>query len=591
MYVKLAGDAGQAWNPPPAEDKTLLTQAYEAGGGKSQAPVYGANFSNSGTGSIAQALTPAATDLFGGAGAFVGPFLQLFGKSMPQELSTALYKQRRFAAGAGTTAESQQISDALTAANSRLMARHSQMMASALGGLAKSDELPWWAQQALAWAANKASDPASAGAIGSLIATLRGMDIPVLSPMLNIALHDVPTSYMPIVQASIIENNGTLDTNLIQQRVAEFEQNQNAGVYKDREGNEMDANVAIGGFGLAARTFGANATPENRVELARLADTVMKHKLASSPAVAYAIVQQMGAQKALRDPVAFDNMMAQFGGRIQRLSPDGSQSTNIALGALEMAAKTGVPLQHAIERVISDGERKMVWERSGKTPQQMAGLQSLDQATEVTRTRGFAEAESTKGLAAWVTQTGAGRAAYADFVANPTAEKSARMFTAARQAPTWSQRGAFDPSVLKSYLGPNEMSALQMGEQMAFTREIEGKNSPLTQIMQDPAKYRAMLEDPLSMTPQQQKDFGRLSYYAKKHLANQGVRGVTVDYLANQDSSKLPLPESMLGKYEKLPAGAVKSAPPVEPTTPPQEETPQQPLVEPKVPGVRTSTP
>lgn len=554
-YVKFAGTAPAPPGYQEADlDKTQLSGTLQAAGVGQPGHAAGSIPANTGTLSGMQLLPAAVSDLAGQeSGALVQAFLPLISKLLPPNVAEALMKQRRVAAGAGTVAESQQIAAALGSANTRLMARHAEMLSSTLRNLAGAAELPASWKPAIAWAASKAGDPAYTGAVGGVVAALRGADIPIISPLLNQALHDTPTSYMPIVQATMLENNGILDERLVQARIAEFEDNQNKGLYTDREGNPMDANVAISSFGLAAQSLGGRATPLQRAELARLADSVMKHKLASTPAAAYAIVQQMGVQKALQDPAGFDVKIAQLGARLQRLSPTGGNSTTVALGALEMAAKTGMPLEHTLERVISQGERQRVWEQSGKTPQQLAQLQSLDQAVDATRTKGFAEADSMKGLAAWVAQTGQGRKAFSDFIAAPTAEKSARMFAAARHAPTWKDRGAFDSSILRGDLGPNEMSALQMGEQQAFAQELSGgRNSPLSRIMRDPNKYRTMLEDPLAMTEGQRRELASLPYYVKKHLSNQGVRGVAVDYLANQDAASLPLPKSQLPAYKSL---------------------------------------
>lgn len=551
-YVKLAQQPGYQ---EADLDKTQFGAALEAAGVGQPGYTPGSLPANTGNMSGAQLAPAAITDLFGPeAGALSQPLIQLLGKFLPEGARNALMQQRRIAAGAGTTAEAQRMSETLSKVNSRLMARQAAVLAGSLASIANSKDLPAVARPFVQWAATKAGDPSLTGTVGSIVAALRGADIPVLSPLLNQALHDTPMSYMPIVQSTMIENNGVLDEGLVQQRIAEFEENQNRGLYTDREGHPMDANVAISGFGLAARTFGDSATPLQRVELARLADSVMKHKLASSPAVAYAIVQQLGAQGALQDPAAFDAKIAQLGARLQRLSPDGANSTNVVLGALEMAAKNGVPLEHMIERVVAQGENRRVWEQSGKTPQQMSQLQNLEQATEFTRTKGFAEADSMKGLAAWVAQTQRGRQAFSDFIAEPTAEKSAQMFTESRRARTWADRGAMDPSILRADLGPEQMSVLQMGEQAAFARETGGggKNNPLAKIMQNPEQYRTMLEDPLSMSDQDQKQFAALPYYVKKHLSNQGVRGVASDYLTGQEARSQPLPQSQLGEYKPL---------------------------------------
>ena len=577
VYVKLAQSA-QSGDPDATATKLMRSQL----GADQQTPVYGSLPNQSGSASVLQFVGPLMTDAGGQeAGALVQSLMPLFMQFLPPEMATALSKQRRIAAGAGTTAEAQRISAILTQANGRLMAKHADVLANTLGSIAQSKDVPAVMKPMLQWAASAAkSQP---GAIGGLIAAVRGMDIPVVSELLNQYMRDTPTSYMPIVQASFIENNGALDEQHILARVAEFEDNQKRGLYVDREGNPMDASVAIGGFGLAARAFGNEATPQQRVELARLADSVMKHGLASSPNAAYAIVQQLGTHQALGDPEAFDSKMAQFGQRIKALSPPGG-AANLAMGALEMAAKSGMPLDHALENIVSDGERRQTWERSGKTPQQVAALGSLAQATEVTRNQGFAQADSTKGLAAWVTQTAQGRSAYQDFVADPTADKAAKMFSAARQAPTWASRGAFDPSVIKSYLGPNQMSALQMGEQISFAGMMGGggKKSQLSQIMRDPERYRTMIEDPLSMTAADQKQFAALPYYMKKHLSNPGVRGVTVDYLANQDAARIPRPAPALEPYKQLTPDQV---------TAPIPKQPSDFDTKPEVPGARPSTP
>jgi len=544
MYVKLAGEADP--------DATATENVLRGLGAHSPAPTYGGLPNQTGNATLFGLSMPLTADAgFEEIGALLPSLLPLLRRFVPAETLNPFLEQRRFAAGAGTTEEAQRISMALAKANSALMAKHGDVMANALTNISKSEKVPAVAKGLLQWAAGLAkSEP---GAIGGLVAAMRGMRIPVISDLLNMYMYDTPASYMPIVEASFIENGGALDEQHILSRVAEFEDNQKRGLYVDRAGKPMDASVAIGGFGLAARTFGDAATPQQRVELARLADTVMKHELASSPSAAYAIVQQVGASQALGDPVAFDRKMAHFGQRIKALSPAGG-AANLAMGALEIAAKSGMPLEHALENVVSAGESDLTRERAGRTPQQIASLKSLQQATEVTRNQGFAQADSTKGLAAWVTQTPQGRSAYQDFVADPTPVKAARMFSAARQSPTWSSRGAYDPSAIKSYLGPSQMRALQMGEQVAFASEVGGggKNSPLARIMRNPERYRAMIEDPLSMTEAEQKQFAALPYHMKKHLNNPGVRGVTADYLAGQDASRLRRPTSVLKPYEPL---------------------------------------
>lgn len=545
VYVKLAEEASSA-----------MEQVL---GGPVQTSSASGAPTVTGTGTLAQVGGAAVADMFGPEFA---PFVQMFLPLLPEAARSRLTQQHRFFAGAGTTAEAQEVSQALAAANQRLMAKNGSVMAQRLASVIK--ELPsdgvggWFKQHGYKLTALAQMNP---GVAGQIVGMLRQADIPVLSPLLNQFLADVPTSYTPIVQSVYQENRGVIDPQQLQQRVDEFEQAFNAGAFVSRETTTdpktgevkplpMTADVALGSYGIAAQSLGSKATLNDRVELARLAQSVMSHGLATSSVVAYEMLKALGPSQALRDPVAFDSKMARIAQRAKALGGDVPKAM---LGAFEMAAKQGVPLEHAIERTVASGEREQVWAQSGRSPQQIAQLRNLDQATEVTRTKGFAEAESTKGLAAWVTNTPQGRKAFDAYLAKPTAQGAAQMFAASRNSPTWAQRGAYDPETVKSYLDPEAMSTLQMGEQIAFAGAMGGKaNSRLQNILANPEKYRAMLEDPLSMDRQQQKEYTGLSYHDKKWLSNPGLRGIAADYMARRSSAQKPLPPTRLPAHKAL---------------------------------------
>lgn len=588
VYVKLAADPpppqgyAQAQEPEPsAQDRVfgVNPSTYQAGGIPR----------NQGTGTAAQGITAFVSDTFGPEwGATLGPLMQVIMPHMSPATRDWMLKQRRFAAGPGTVGEANQISTALSQANKRMMAANGRAMSGRMAEFVNTlpnDGVGGYLKQFGGMLTSlAASNPDIAG---QLVTMVRQMDTPI-TPLLNQFLGDIPTSYMPLVQAVYTENNGVLDPAVLEARVNEFDQALASGAFVSREVDQktgkpypMTADVAMGSFGLAAQSLGTAATLTDRVELARLAQSVLNHGLAKNSEVAYTMLRVMGPQQALQNPLEFDRKMEHMA---QRLKAVGGDVPGVVMGSLEIAGKNGIPFEHALEYAARDAERRQVWDRGGKTPAQQASFQGLSQAAHVTRTKGFAEAESVKGLAAWVTQTPQGQAAYHDFLAKPTPEKSASMFAAARNAKTWASRGDFDTSVLRSDMSPAHMEALQLGEQQTFAQEVSGRNGTLARIMRDPSAYRDMIEDPTRMSAAQQKLYSSLSVHDRKFLNNAGRRGILTEHMAATDAANAPkAAPSQIMPYQRTTEQDLVPKPPV--------KVEPAPIKPPEVPGAGPSSP
>jgi hypothetical protein len=553
-------------------------------------------------------------DNFGEIGAFAGPLLQLLTPYLPPKAQEWLTKQRRFAAGAGTLGEAQQISSALSAANTRMMMKNGEVMSSRIAELINA--LP---SDGVGGAIRQYGGPLIALAqsnpavTGQIITMLRQMDTPI-TPLLNQFLGDVPTSYMPLVQSVYADNNGQFNERMLQARVAEFDQAMASGAFVSREVEvdpktrkpiidpktgkprpiPMSADVAMGSFGLASQVLGRTANLEDRVEFARLAQTVMNRGLAKTSQAAYVILRAMNPHEALRDPVAFDQKLVALSQRLRALP---GSATEKVLGAAEMAVRGGRPLEHVLEKVMREGEAEKVWEQSGRSPEQVAAYKNLGHAAEASRTKGFEEAESTKGLTAWIMQTEQGRSLYQQFLEEPSTETATQMFAAARNSPTWATREAFDPRTVQAELSPAHMEALQLGEQQVFAAQLGGKNSTLSRIMKDPYAYRDLIENPTNMSDASRRAFNTMSYHDKQYISNPALRGVLLESMAARDAADdraevVGDPEYSLQPYQKVtpkqlipkPPTAVKSVKPE-----PVAVKPIKPLETPEVPGVRTS--
>lgn len=553
LYVKLAAEG---------EAQDWLTRM----GGGAPAPTYGAGLPvTSGTSTI----FGAASGIIGDADPDVGlvmnllqPFLRdLLPKDIAEKLTQ---QQQRIATGAGTLAQSSQISNILMGANQSLMDQQAERLGRVLTGSADQVENPL-AKKGLTWLANLAtSHPKEAG---KLVQMARTMQIPVLSPALNVLFRDVPLTYMPLVQASYDMGGDEQSPQVLEELLNNYNKAYSAGVFKDAEGNQLDASMAMAGFGLAAHSLGSRATLSDSVNLARAASYVTTAGLASNPQVAYEIVRQMGPEQVLRDLNGFATKMKTISARMQGASIGDKQSA--MLKTLELSEKTGLPFEHGIANTLMQAEREKVFRQSGKTPQELSQIASLQQARQQADTEGFAQADTTRGLTAWAMETQEGNAALNEFLRNPSAEAASDMLTRARQSGAWYNRNNYNPSILRQKFGPEHFEAFATGEQLDLARELGGQQGSFYQMLQNRDQYKQLFEDPLSAPASMREQFASMPGYVRKQLMNPAVRAAFVnDYARRQVQAPRPavLPDIQQFSPEEMEQMPKPAATPATPT-------------------------
>lgn len=535
LYVKLAQE-------PSTREEAIMRQR-----GLDDAPFQGGGITTGrGIESGAALLTNGIAGLFGDdaaqmAQAFM-PLLQMF---LPDEIKQQLGAQYRTGTGVGTLTAAQALNDAQRQVNQRLVSRHGGAFVDGLAVMAKSPKVPDWMRGFIGKvAAYGSSSPNGQAILGTFINGLR--QIPQFAAFIDPFFRHVPKSYAPLIVAATQKGGGVLDQRILGEMLDTFENSYKQGLYKDREGNDIDASTALGGVGLAATVFGEATTEQHTVEMARLADSLMKRNLVADSNMAYEMLRQMNPHQLIKNPEAFDKKMEQVSAQLHATETPENVPKRIA-AAIQVAAKTGKPWQYALEELGNKSMMRQAWERSGHFGGNLQKFETLQAASEHAQTEGARQADTMKALAAYVSLSSAGRQAWASYTADPTPEKATALFAAARTSPTMHRRHAIDPSGVLDTLDPEQRRILNQGEQLDVAR----KDPLLQDIVRNPEVYKDVLANPAS--PEAGRLLERASRPAFERIHNMKYRGLIMDTM--KPKAVKPAPYAKLAPYKQQPAG------------------------------------